>query len=128
MYEIKAKNLDEKNVLIVVENATNCIEAINAAESAGYGEVYASYLSSYREVIRIPADGDIDNLQPIKWYKIVTTIDEPVADGKVKACKYNMLLQATCFEEAQKRAKEQLEQGYSMVVSAILETKVETVL
>ena len=129
MYEIKAKNLEEKNVLLVVENATNCIEAINEAEKAGYTEVFASYLSSYREIVRdIASEDEIDNPKPRKWYKVVTTTDEPVGDGKTKTCKYNILLQAIDFEQAQLKAKEQLEQGYSMVVFSISQTKIETVL
>jgi len=126
MYEVKAKNLKEKNVLLVVKYATNVIEAVQEAEKAGYTEVFASYLSSYREVIRDVAEENDE--APRKWYKVITIVNELNEGGKIKACKYNMLLQAKDFENAQKKAKEQLEQGYSMTVNAISETKVETVI
>lgn len=125
MFELKGMDSEGVNKLCLVENAMDIEQAVNAGREFGLVEIYAAYLSKYREVFRSEATGAT---QSGKWYCATILALYPQDNGKVKRQKYKMLFECDSIAEATAVSEEQLRQGYEMESVSIAETGFDDVI
>lgn len=125
MFEVKGKDSEGVNKFYLVENAMDVEQAVQAAREFGLVEVYAVYLSKYKEVFRSEATGATASG---KWYCTTILALYPQDNGKVKRQKYKMLFEADSVSEATAVSEEQLSQGYEMESVSVAETTFDDVI
>ena len=136
MYEVKGKS-NGHNVLYVIQDsaASSLKEAVDMAEGMGMEEVFAVYLTKYRELFYDRSQSADDNTTR-QWYSVTASeivvddkkVDPETQQPKTKENKFTFLLSAVSLDHANERADEEIVSAYGFQKRAIKAVKVDQVL